>query len=155
MSLNPAFAHVNIVARDWRKLADFYTNVFGCKPVPPERDLSGAWVDRLTGIQGVHIQGIHLRLPGYGESGPTLEIFGYDPPGAEGAKSIDSRGFAHIAFAVDDVKAALETVMTAGGGAVGETVVIGVPGKGTVTVVYATDPEGNIVELQKWSPGKK
>lgn len=128
MSFNPAFAHVNIVARDWRKLADFYTNVFGCEPVPTERDLSGAWVDRLTGIQGVHIQGIHLRMPGYGENGPTLEIFEYDPPGAENAKTIDSRGFAHIAFAVDDVNAALEAVLAADGGIVGETVDIGIPG---------------------------
>jgi catechol-2,3-dioxygenase len=32
------FGHVNLVARDWRRLADFYTRVLGCEFVPPERD---------------------------------------------------------------------------------------------------------------------
>jgi len=27
------YVHTNVVARDWRKLAGFYTRVFGCKPV--------------------------------------------------------------------------------------------------------------------------
>ena len=72
------YVHTNIVAQDWRSLADFYILVFDCTPVPPERDLSGEWLDRATGIEGAHIRGIHLRLPGHDECGPTLEIFQYD-----------------------------------------------------------------------------
>jgi predicted enzyme related to lactoylglutathione lyase len=60
-------------------------------------------------------------------------------------------GFAHVAFAVDDVEQALETVISAGGGSVGEIATTEVDGVGSVQVVYARDPEGNIVELQKWS----
>jgi predicted enzyme related to lactoylglutathione lyase len=71
------YAHANLVAKDWRRLAAFYREVFGCVPVPPERDLSGDWLDKLTGIRGAHISGIHLRLPGFGNDGPTLEIFQY------------------------------------------------------------------------------
>ena len=29
------YIHTNIVAKDWRRLADFYIQVFGCTPVPP------------------------------------------------------------------------------------------------------------------------
>jgi len=29
------YTHTNLVARDWRRLADFYIKVFGCTPVPP------------------------------------------------------------------------------------------------------------------------
>jgi predicted enzyme related to lactoylglutathione lyase len=29
------YVHTNIVAEDWRRLADFYAKVFGCTPVPP------------------------------------------------------------------------------------------------------------------------
>jgi predicted enzyme related to lactoylglutathione lyase len=59
-------------------------------------------------------------------------------------------GFAHVAFAVDDVEAALEAVTSAGGNSVGEIATTEVRGVGLLQVVYARDPEGNIVELQKW-----
>ena len=76
------YAHTNIVCRDWRALSRFYIEVFDCQPVPPERDLKGAWLDRATGLRNAHLTGQHLRLPGFGEHGPTLEIFQYDemPP---------------------------------------------------------------------------
>jgi len=60
-------------------------------------------------------------------------------------------GFAHIAFAVDDVDQALQAVIAAGGGVVGKIATTELPGVGVLRVVYARDPEGNIVELQKWS----
>jgi len=150
MPINTRYVHTNIVARDWRNLADFYITVFGCTPVPPERDISGEWVDRLTGVTGARIRGIHLRLPGYGDGGPTLEIFGYDPEGACGEKAIHCQGYAHIAFAVDDVSVTLQKVRNAGGSAMGETVTADIAGAGQITLVYAADPEGNIIELQKW-----
>jgi catechol 2,3-dioxygenase-like lactoylglutathione lyase family enzyme len=94
---------------------------------------------------------VHLRLPGYGEQGPTLEIFQYNHQQERPATAINRPGFAHIAFAVDDVDAARDAVLAAGGGTVGQVVSVDVPGAGTVTFVYLTDPEGNIIELQRWS----
>ena len=44
------YSHTNIVARDWRALAGFYESVFGCMPVPPERDYSGPVLEAGTGI---------------------------------------------------------------------------------------------------------
>ena len=49
------FAHVNLVARDWPRLAGFYERVFGCVPVPPERQLSGAWLEQATALPGAEI----------------------------------------------------------------------------------------------------
>jgi hypothetical protein len=69
------YAHTNLVAHNWKRLALFYETVFGCVPIPPERDLSGDWLDKVTGIPGAHIRGTHLQLPGYEQGGPTLEIF--------------------------------------------------------------------------------
>jgi len=151
MSLNAKFTHTNIVAKDWKKLAQFYQEVFGCTPVPPERDLSGKWLERATGISTAHIRGMHLRLPGHGPEGPTLEIFQYNLEEERAAAAVNRPGFAHIAFAVEDVAAALDAVKAAGGGAVGEIASLEIPGAGIVTIVYATDPEGNIIELQTWS----
>jgi len=143
------FAHTNIIARDWKRLSEFYQRVFGCMPVPPQRDLSGDWVDLFTGMKGAHIQGEHLRLPGYDENGPTLEIFSYNKM-TDGDKQINKAGFSHIAFAVDDVTKALEILKKNGGTNLGEIVKQKFPNGKIGTFVYCKDPEGNIIELQKW-----
>lgn len=144
------YTHTNLVAKDWKGLVKFYTEVFGCEPVLPERNYSGDWLDKITGIDGAHIQGKHLRLPGYGDDGPTLEIFQYGSMPDHPAIRANTPGFAHLAFAVDDVKKTAQAVFEHGGSAVGELVVREIPGVGIITVQYVTDPEGNIVEIQKW-----
>ena len=144
------FAHTNLIAKDWRRLAAFYQEVFGCEPVPPERDLSGEWLDSATGVPGAHITGIHLRLPGRGDDGPTLEIFEYDRMPRHPDVRPNTPGFSHIAFAVDDVPATARTVCERGGSPVGDLTVREVPGVGWLIFQYLADPEGNIVEIQNW-----
>src|SRR6266576_1600910 len=95
--------------------------------------------------------GVHLRLPGCGDDGPTLEIFSYEEMVEGQMPTANECGFAHIAFAVDDVDQALEATIAAGGSTVGDIATTQVDGVGVLRVVYARDPEGNIVELQKWS----
>jgi catechol 2,3-dioxygenase-like lactoylglutathione lyase family enzyme len=154
LTVRSRFAHVNLVAQDWRRLAAFYEQVFGCTPVLPERDLSGQWLDDGTGISGAHIRGIHLRLPGYDQGGPTIEIFEYHPRGKRPATAPNRPGWGHIAFSVDDVPAAREAVVAAGGATVGDTSSVEIAGAGLITFAYVTDPEGNIIELQRWSTGE-
>jgi predicted enzyme related to lactoylglutathione lyase len=144
------FAHTNLVARDWRRLAEFYQEAFGCRAIPPQRDLSGSWLDQATGLENARITGVHLRLPGHGDHGPTLEIFHYDHQPDPSPPAPNSPGFAHIAFAVDDVAETAEAVLKNGGSAVGRRVSRDVPGAGRLTFQYVTDPEGNIVEIQHW-----
>jgi len=150
--MNARYTHTNIATRDWRRLVAFYRDVFGCRPVPPERDLSGPWLDRITGVEGSHIRGMHLRLPGHGDQGPTLEIFQYDEMPEHPAIRANTPALTHIAFAVDDVAAAAERVRAHGGSAIGELVVRVVPGVGRLTVQYMADPDGNLVELQHHEP---
>jgi hypothetical protein len=52
------FAHTNIITDDWHRLADFYIQVFDCKPILPERDLSGVWLDKATHLENAHLTGI-------------------------------------------------------------------------------------------------
>ena len=151
MPIRAKFVHTNLIARDWKRLVRFYVEVFGCEPKGPERDLSAAWLDRVTSVPNAHLRGVHLRLPGYEDDGPTLEIFSYDQLIARELPRANECGFAHIAFAVDDVDQALQTVIASGGTTVGEIATAEVKGVGLLHVVYARDPEGNIVELQKWS----
>jgi predicted enzyme related to lactoylglutathione lyase len=150
MAIGARYAHTNLIAIDWARLAEFYQRVFGCVPVPPERDLAGEAMARGTGIPSAHLRGMHLRLPGHGDQGPTLEIYAYDPALPSGGEPVNRPGFRHLAFAVDDVQAARAEVLANGGRTVGEVVTVGVPGAGSVTWCYVTDPEGNILELQSW-----
>lgn len=144
------YKHTNIIARDWRALAKFYQDVFGCKPVPPERDLSGAWLEKGTGVPGARLAGVHLRLPGCGHTGPTLEIYQYSHNEPKPPAAANREGFAHIAFEVDDVEQAAAEVLRHGGRKVGDVASTTVPGVGRLIFVYLADPENNILELQTW-----
>lgn len=144
------YAHTNLIARDWRALAAFYEAVFGCTPVPPERAYSGPRLEALTGVLGAALQGVHLRLPGAGEGGPTLEVFQYDPLEPGPPPAVNRPGLAHIAFAVGSVEQARDAVLAGGGAAVGEIAVFTTATGARVTACYVTDPEGNIIELQSW-----
>ena len=143
------YSHTNLVARDWRRLADFYVKVFSCTPVPPERDLSGEWLDEATSLQGARIRGVHLRLPGHGEAGPTLEVFQYGEETEAESPAPNRPGYGHIAFAVEDVEATKEAVLAMGGRSVGEVVNVDLPGVGRLEFAYMRDPEGNIIEIQR------
>ena len=152
MPIPARYVHTNLIARDWRRLAAFYQEVFGCVPVPPERDLSGDWLARGSGVPGARLKGIHLRLPGFGDSGPTLEIFQYSEAVDATPPAANRVGFGHIAFAVDDVAAARDAVLAAGGNVVGTVESVLIAGAGKLTWCYVRDPEGNIVELQHRDP---
>ena len=144
------YKHTNIIARDWRRLAEFYEQVFGCARVLPERHLSGAWLEKGTGVTGANFSGVHLRLPGCGDDGPTLEIFQYSENEPKLTPAANREGFSHIAFEVNDVEQAMAKVLKNGGTKVGEITSSGVKDVGILAFVYLADPEGNIIELQAW-----
>lgn len=148
--MNIRYAHTNIVAKDWERLADFYTKVFDCVPKPPKRNQSGNWLDKGTGLTNAALQGVHLTLPGEGENGPTLEIYQY-------ANIIDSekpapnrKGLGHLAFEMDNVVDVLEKALEEGASKIGEISEHFVEGVGRIRFIYIYDPEYNIIELQSW-----
>jgi predicted enzyme related to lactoylglutathione lyase len=153
--MSTRYAHISLIAIEWKRLSTFYQVVFGCVPVQPERDLFCEWLDKVTGLRGSHITGIHLRLPGYGDEGPTLELFRYGSMPEHPTVNPNTPGFSHIAFAVDDVPAAAQAVFDNGGSAIGELTVRDVPGVGLLTFQYVSDPEGNIIEVQNWQKSRR
>jgi len=144
------YVHTSLVARDWRSLAKFYESLFGCVRVPPEREYSGDALDAGTGIPNSVLRGVHLRLPGHGAEGPTLEIFSYSRLSESLPPLVNRPGLAHLAFEVPSVGDTRERVLAAGGNAVGEIVTLTTADGRRVTWCYVTDPEGNIIELQSW-----
>lgn len=149
--INAKYVHTNIMAHDWQALAKFYQDVFGCVPVPPMRDFKGEALERATNIPNAAFQGMHLRLPGFEENGPTLEIFQYQDMPSRLETLVHRPGFGHIAFLVEDVAKARKAVLEAGGEDVGDIITLQTADGRRVTFVYVTDPEGNILELQSWS----
>jgi len=145
------YGHTNLVARDWQRLAAFYVELFGCVVVPPERDYRGRDLEVGTGVRDAALRGVHLRLPGHGDDGPTLEIYTYEHGPQPLPPAANRPGWGHIAFVVDDVAAGRQAVLAAGGSAVGDVVTLETADGRSVTWCYVTDPEGNIVELQAWA----
>ncbi len=148
------YSHTNVNAKDWKKLRDFYCDVFEGKVVPPERDLGGAWFEKASGLKGAHVRGCHVAFPGYEEGGPVLEIFthenGEGEPGA-----FNHTGFGHLGILVDDVEATYQNLLAHGGSSDGQIASHYYENKGqTLTMIYAKDPEGNIIEIMRWDDGK-
>jgi predicted enzyme related to lactoylglutathione lyase len=150
MSIPAKYVHTNLIAENWRALASFYEETFGCVPVPPERDFQGEQLEAGTGVRGARLRGVHLRLPGFGKEGPTLEIFNYNMLEARATTAVNRPGYGHIAFSVTNVASARTAVLQAGGSAVGDIVTLQTATGARVTWCYVTDPEGNIIELQSW-----
>jgi catechol 2,3-dioxygenase-like lactoylglutathione lyase family enzyme len=144
------YAHTNIAARDWKKLSEFYINVFGRTVKPPERKLSGDWLDRGTGLSEAELEGVHLLLPGYGDSGPTLEIFSYKDTYECEPVMANYTGFTHIAFEVEDVERIFSDALKRGATKLGKVTKKIIDGIGLLSFVYLRDPEGNILEIQSW-----
>ena len=145
------YVHTNIISEDWQKLARFYQVVFGCVPLSPARDESGPWLERGTGVREAHLRGIHLRLPGHGDEGPTLEIFSYDEMAQKLPAAANRKGLSHLAFHVDDVHVVRQQVLAHGGADLGQIATAEIAGVGALVFVYMTDPEGNVIEIQNLS----
>jgi hypothetical protein len=45
----------------------------------------------------------------------------------------------------------VDAILAAGGNTIGEVVSLEIPGVGQITFAYVADPEGNVIELQRWA----
>ena len=142
------YGHTNLIAKDWRGLARFYQEHFGCIPVPPEGDFKGKDLER-TGIRRRTTR-CAPAIAGARRGGRRWK-FNYNILKEKPDVAVNRPGFGHIAFVVDDVPSAREAVFAAGGQPVGEVVTLTTATGSKVTWVYVTDPEGNVIELQSWS----
>ncbi len=144
------YSHTNLVAKNWRSLVEFYVQVFECRVVPPIRIQSGEWLANGSGVKDATLEGAHLKLPGYGEDGPTLEVYQYSNILEQGNVEPNQRGFGHLAFEVNDVDDVISSVLANGGSLNGQKVRRKVEGVGVITFAYVRNPEGNLIEVQNW-----
>jgi len=148
MTISCKYLHTNLTVKDIERMKAFYVDVFSCVPLRKIDHLTGKWIEDITSVANGEIKYVHLRFPGHGNNGPELELVQYLNPTKKFDITPDTYGFCHLSFGVDDVHEALDVIIAAGGGSVGKVVTVNVPNRGRLTEVYATDPEGNIIELQ-------
>lgn len=132
--------HVGIVVQDLNSQQIFYMQVFNLILVGRKKE-QGAYIEQLVGMAGVHLEWSKLR----GETGAELELLhyqGYDESPYP-RRSLPQPGAMHIAFTVADAAMTAKRIRAAGGMA-------GDPLQNmekTVYVLYARDPEGNMLEI--------
>jgi catechol 2,3-dioxygenase-like lactoylglutathione lyase family enzyme len=101
-------------------------------------------VSRITGVEGAEVTIAFLKAPGH-----TLELIEYGAPAARGSlrgRPCDA-GFAHIAFNVEDVDAAISAVAVHGVQPIAPPVAIDQgPNRGR-RVVYVRDWDGITIEF--------
>jgi catechol 2,3-dioxygenase-like lactoylglutathione lyase family enzyme len=133
--------HVGIVVDDLPAATAFFVEL-GCELLG-EWQGSGAAVDRVVGLEGVRTAAAMVQTPdGHGR----LELIAFHAPPAEGeehAGPANTRGIRHLAFAVEDIDAAVAGLRARGTELVGEVERFG----DGYRLCYVRGPEGIIVEL--------
>ena len=133
--------HVGIVVDDLAAATAFFVEL-GLK-LQGEGSVEGGWVDRVVGLEGVRAEIAMLETPdGHGR----LELSKFHAPSGPGGDRhapANTPGIRHVAFAVDDIDAAVAGVRARGAELVGEVERY----QDIYRLCYVRGPEGIIVEL--------
>ena len=136
--------HVSVVVGDLEASKAFFA-ALGLE-LEGETRIEGEWVDRINALDGVRVEIAMMRTAdGHGR----LELTKFHSPMAvnEGRQPPPSNtlGLRSVMFEVDDVDAAVETVLAQGGELVGEVVRY----EDVYRLCYVRGPEGIIVALSE------
>lgn len=94
----------------------------------------------------IGLYSVWLHLPD--NQGPFLEIIEYARTVARGIPEVNEPGFGHLAIEVPNLNDTIENVLRSGGTLQGQVVNFGTDDHPHL-IVYARDPEGNILELEQ------
>lgn len=130
------FTQVKLQSADPERLARFYQEALDCEVGLPLTTLEQP-APRGVGNQDGDVAILVMSLPG-SEGGPTLELI--SGSGLDGARGM-------LTFHVDDVDAATQRVVDAGGDFAGRVTEFMGPSGRLARFVFMTDPEGNVIDL--------
>jgi catechol 2,3-dioxygenase-like lactoylglutathione lyase family enzyme len=133
--------HVGIVVDDLAAATAFFVEL-GLQ-LQGETPAEGEWVDRIVGLEGIRVDTAMMETP---DGNGRLELVKFHAPsGPDGDRDAPANtpGLRHLAFAVDDIDAAIAGLRAHGGELVGEVESY----KDIYRLCYLRGPEGIIVEL--------
>ena len=137
--------HINIVVNDLYAAKKFFTEL-GFQ-VLHEGDLTGVWIDKVTGLENVKAEYCALGLT---QDQTNLELIHYDSPKEEFAISKETPnkpGLRHLAFEVADIKAFVRKLKKKGYTFFSEIQIYEPSDK---KLCYFYGPEGIILELAEY-----
>lgn len=135
------FVHAGVIVDDLAVVVEFFTSL-GLECGEP-MIVEGEWLDRILGLPDARVEVVMVRTPDGAES-LELAKFHAPPAAADAEPAPPNRpGIWHIAYAVDDLRAVVGRMRTAGWDTVGDVVDY----KGKYLLCYLRGPEGLIVEL--------
>ncbi len=133
--------HVGITVQNLDQAIAFFEALgFG---VDGRSEVGGPWADRVNGLDGTRVDMAMVSPPG--EGGPKLELTRFispDPVG-ETDRPVNSFGFTHVCYQVEDVDAVIARARDAGYGLIRELVHY----EDVFLLAYIRGPEGLIVEV--------
>lgn len=138
------FDHVKLVVYDMDRMIGFYVEVLGFSVVLEPLESGDEGLLRAIGATpGSRFRVALLNPPG-GE-GPELEFYAMVGPAAHSWPFSSGQG--QLGIRVDDVEATVGRVVDNGGSMLGEVDEWRTPSGRVARLVFARDPEGNLLDL--------
>ncbi len=139
--------HIGVVVQDLDRMADFYTRVMGLEESRHVRR-EGAFIDGLVGLHNVDLE---VRILGTAERPAAIELLKYHRhPSAPVPKGPNGHGVNHLQFVVAELDPIIAALRTEGLEFWGSAEAW--PDTWS-RVLYAKDPEGNVIELNELPDG--
>ena len=135
--------HTSFTVSDLDRSVAFFVEGLGFE-VTSHAPRDPAIIQQVTGVEGADIMVAYVQGPGH-----SLELIEYLAPG--GRRQVESRpcdtGFAHIAYDVDDVDAAVAAAARYGVVPVGNVASVDKGPNAGKKAVYLRDPDGVTIEF--------
>lgn len=142
------FRHIAIIVNDFDKMIDFYSKILGFE-VLRIFEIETEDFRKGVGISDAKAKVAHLSIPG---NGVEIEMFEYSQKRErmEDLSIANAPGFRHMAFFVDNLEEAYESLKENGIEFYSEPILVKEPESvAGFRFVYFKDPEGNIIELNQ------
>jgi catechol 2,3-dioxygenase-like lactoylglutathione lyase family enzyme len=136
-----ALRHVGLVVNDLNSSLNFWRDIMGFKVIR-QLEEKGKNIDKVLGLKNVDVTTIKLSAP----DGNVLELLRFNShrSSSNWSGSPYSTGLTHIALTVQDMERTCQRLKKAGVTFPAEPQL---SADGNVKVIYATGPEGVLIEL--------
>jgi glyoxylase I family protein len=137
--------HTGITVSDLERSLAFWRDVLGFE-LSHRAHQKGEMAQQITGVPGAEILIAVVKAPGH-----KVELLEYRAPSDR--KKLDGRpcdvGASHIALAVDNLDAILETIAASGWKAAGQPQTLTTGPNAGKCVIYVQDPDGTTIEFME------
>ncbi|HEX5066060.1 MAG TPA: VOC family protein [Myxococcota bacterium] len=141
------FTHLGICVSDLGRSLAFYRDALGFA-VESELSVDGEPSETLLRLRPVKLRAVYLV-----RDGVRIELLHYASPGHAGdgsPRAMNQLGLTHLSFRVDDLAAAAARLETHGARVLGDTRIDNEQLR--AKAVFATDPDGTLIELVETRP---